>query len=747
MSVPSRAPRRFRPGAAPPHRRWGRFLAHVAGAAVALGLALVTGSTAAHAATATTPLHTYYVAPSGTDTSGSCTANTAHNAFPTIAAGLACAVSGDSIRLAPTGTAPYQGFGTVSQNITISAKSGANARTVVVDATTASNLTVAAGATVTLTGVTIDGSNDPATPDVTNNGTLTLARDAITNNLVNGGIDSFGTGASLTLNASTVSGNTGGEGGGGINIGGGTALAVNNSTIASNVAGSTVGGVDLNPESTGTFVNSTITGNQGDGVVGGLQVWGGATATLSNTIIAGNTGGSAFPDCHGVLTDGPGGHNLIGDPSTDCTGLTNNLNGDQLDVSAGLLPLANNGGPTDTAALVASSPAVGAGNPATCSQAPVSGKDQRGDSRKAATRGCDIGAYDTAGKVVSLHTYYVAPNGTDTSGSCTANTAHNAFPTIAAGLACAVTGDVISLAPTGATPYQGFGTVSQDITISATSGANARTVVVDATNSSNLTVAPGGDLLLTGVTIDGSNDVASPDVTNNGALTLTRDAITDNVVSSGIVSDTTGAANAGLRLYSSTVSGNVGGEGGGGINIGAGTALAVNNSTIANNLAGSTVGGVDLNPGAIGTFVNSTITGNQDAPVGGLQVWAGASATLSNTIIAGNTGDSYSDCHGVLTDGSGGHNLIGNATGCTGLANGVNGDQLNVPAPGLGSLANNGGPTDTAALATGSPAIGAGNATTCEQGPIGDVDQRGDSRNASTRGGCDVGAYDTGGTS
>jgi hypothetical protein len=61
------------------------------------------------------------------------------------------------------------------------------------------------------------------------------------------------------------------------------------------------------------------------------------------------------------------------------------------------------------------------------------------------------------------------------------------------------------------------------------------------------------------------------------------------------------------------------------------------------------------------------------------------------------------------------HNLIGNigtgtGTGaCSGLANGVNGDQISVP-PGL-TLANNGGPTNTAALATGSPAIGTGGAS------------------------------------
>jgi hypothetical protein len=79
-----------------------------------------------------------------------------------------------------------------------------------------------------------------------------------------------------------------------------------------------------------------------------------------------------------------------------------------------------------------------------------------------------------------------------------------------------------------------------------------------------------------------------------------------------------------------------------------------------------------------------------------------------------------------------------------GLTNGVDGDQLNV-APGLRPLADNGGPTNIAALSATSPAIGKGNATTCEKAPINDKDQRGHKRNATTRGGCDVGAYDTGG--
>ena len=122
--------------------------------------------------------------------------------------------------------------------------------------------------------------------------------------------------------------------------------------------------------------------------------------------------------------------------------------------------------------------------------------------------------------------------------------------------------------------------------------------------------------------------------------------------------------------------------------------------------------------------------------------------TLNASTVSGNVSTGPA---GGIASGTG-HNLIGNigtgtGTGaCSGLANGVNGDQISVPA-GLLPLASNGGPTNTAALAPTSPAIGAGNPTTCAQAPINDTGQRGRSRNATTRGGCGVGAYDTGGAS
>ena len=54
------------------------------------------------------------------------------------------------------------------------------------------------------------------------------------------------------------------------------------------------------------------------------------------------------------------------------------------------------------------------------------------------------------------------------------------------------------------------------------------------------------------------------------------------------------------------------------------------------------------------------------------------------------------------------YNLIGTG-GAGGLTNGINGNLVGVATPGLGDLANNGGPTQTIAVLSGSPAIDAGN--------------------------------------
>src|SRR5205814_2005 len=61
--------------------------------------------------------------------------------------------------------------------------------------------------------------------------------------------------------------------------------------------------------------------------------------------------------------------------------------------NANLGPLADNGGPTLTHALLLGSAAIDAGDDAVCAADPVSGVDQRGVIRPQGAH-CDIGAYE-----------------------------------------------------------------------------------------------------------------------------------------------------------------------------------------------------------------------------------------------------------------------------------------------------------------------------------------------------------------
>ncbi len=369
-------------------------------------------------------------------------------------------------------------------------------------------------------------------------------------------------------------------------------------------------------------------------------------------------------------------------------------------------------------------------------------------------------------------TYFVSPAGTDTvTASCGLNSSTNAFPTIEDALGCAGPGDTIVLAPTGSTPYPGFGTVSGDVTIEAAPGQGARGVEValgvpapGSAGTPGLVVDPGAVVQVTGVTLSGSAPVPSglsqqASVLNFGNLTLTGDTVTGSVTGPGIENETTGATSATLAVLDSTVSDNTAA---GGIESVAGTAatgslaVTIANSTVDGNFDGAGAGGV-FAIAATGTtstvgILNSTITGNEGAATGGIDATGASILTLSNTVVAGNTDlagvASTADCNSGpagIVDGPGGHNLVGSSH-CGALVDAVDGDQLDVSNPGLGALADNGGPTDTVALDAGSPAIGAASAATCEAAPVANLDQRGDPRNAVARGACDIGAFDTGGS-
>jgi hypothetical protein len=140
--------------------------------------------------------------------------------------------------------------------------------------------------------------------------------------------------------------------------------------------------------------------------------------------------------------------------------------------------------------------------------------------------------------------------------------------------------------------------------------------------------------------------------------------------------------------------------------------------------------------------VNDTVAGNSvpsGGTGGGLDVGAGT-ATLDNTIVALNTNGTASgapadDIAGTV-DAASSYNLIGKG-GSGGLTNGANHNQVGVANPGLGTLANNGGPTETIAVLPGSRAIGKGSAS-IPGVTVPATDQRGVARPSKS---IDIGAF------
>ena len=221
------------------------------------------------------------------------------------------------------------------------------------------------------------------------NTVVTLSNLTITNGQgqYGGGINTSGI---LTINDSTVSGNVAspmgrwkaGGLGGGIFINGGT-VEINNSTIVGNKA--EAGGGIFN-FGTLTVSNSTIARNTATGGAGG-GIYQGEPTVLENTIVADNSMGK---NCSGVISSN--GYNLSSDESCNFNGP-----GDLNNTDPQLGALRYNGGPTQTMALPAGSPAVNAGNPSGCTdgEGHLLSTDQRGKRRPDKKSGrCDIGAYE-----------------------------------------------------------------------------------------------------------------------------------------------------------------------------------------------------------------------------------------------------------------------------------------------------------------------------------------------------------------
>jgi hypothetical protein len=258
-------------------------------------------------------------------------------------------------------------------------------------------------------------------------GSVTVNDSSVTGNQAVQRGGGFATVGPLTLNRTIVRGNTSGSDGGGVVA---FSLAITDSEISGNTAGGDGGGVGMTD---GTISNSTISGNRathGGGVVierGRAAI---GNTTIGNSTFAVNTSTSnqgaalftvagtlanavAVAFHHTIFQEAPGnpgncfnsppsmltstGYNIISDSTCPMGAI-----GDRPNTPALLGPLQNNGGPTQTHALLPGSPAIDA------FACPPPAADQRGVARPQGPA-CDIGAFELA---------FVAPTPTPTPSRC-----------------------------------------------------------------------------------------------------------------------------------------------------------------------------------------------------------------------------------------------------------------------------------------------------------------------------------------
>jgi hypothetical protein len=527
--------------------------------------------------------------------------------------------------------------------------------------------------------------------------------------------------STLFVNNSTFFGNLGYNGGGIYTYG---TVTVKNSTFSSNST-NTFGGGIYNYYGMVSVSSSTFSGNGSDGGNGGGIYNNGGILYLRNTILANSIAGN---DCH----------NNGGTLFADVNNLIESHTGCGTPVSVAdpnLGPLADNGGPTLTFALLPGSPAIDTGDNGTCLSADQRGYSRPFDGDGDGTATCDMGAfeYGFGSKVVT--------NPNDSGPGSLRDAISNVGP------GGTITFD-LNAYPAIITLTSGQLVISTDLIITGP-GADQLKVSGD-TASRVFLVNSGATAQISGLMISAGNIGSG----NGGGIYIEADsalALVNSTLSANLAYAGGGIYNLGtLTVDGSTLSANLAGDDGGGIFIHENSTLTVTNSTLSDNSANSidggggggiytygtvtvknstfsgnstnTFGGGILNNNGLLTVENSTFSGN--AAVAGAAIFNYDVLILRNSILANSsTGE---DCSTVGFPTFDAPNLIENNGDC-GVAIGTD--------PNLGPLTANGGPTPTFALLPGSPAIDTGDNGTCLS-----ADQRGAHR--PQNGSCDIGAYE-----
>ena len=220
-------------------------------------------------------------------------------------------------------------------------------------------------------------------PLTISNGTLVVTNSTITANnntdLLTGGsisVNGYYGGSDLLVVNSTISGNTSNFAGGGISVtgyGNVSSITLQNVSIVNNTSSGDGGGI-YNDDSDFIISQSIIAGNT---ATGGTEINSvGGSITVSDYNVFGHNSNS------GVVGVTVGASDIV--PTETLTDVVD-------------LVLADNGGPTQTLALPAGSPAIDAVPAASCAMMDdQTGKDRPIDGDVDGTADCDIGAFENA---------------------------------------------------------------------------------------------------------------------------------------------------------------------------------------------------------------------------------------------------------------------------------------------------------------------------------------------------------------
>ena len=236
-------------------------------------------------------------------------------------------------------------------------------------------------------------------------------------------------------------------------------------------------------------------------------------------------------------------------------------------------------------------------------------------------------------------------------------------------------------------------------------------------------------------------------INSGGMVTVTNSTFGSNNGASGTGGNGAAINSSGsLTVANSTFTFNTATNNGGAI-FASGTATVSNSTFVANTTGTSGAGGaIDVaGSGSLDVF-NCTFRGNGAHAGAAIANDSSGPVTIVNTILhqaIGSLSLPGLNCSGTITDD--GHNIDQDGScGVTGAGcNVTTGTSFCADPRITGPLRDNGGPTQTIALDSDSPAIDAGDETVCAASPVNALDQRGLARPGGAATHCSIGAYES----